>query len=154
MTSRIKTGGVVLALLIALVSAWEGLRTVAYRDVAGVPTVCYGETRGVRLSDSYTVDECREMLGDGIREFAAAMERCSSGLRRSPDQVYVAMVSAGYNIGVGAFCRSTMRRRLDAGDWRGACDELPKWTRAGGKVVQGLVNRRAHERAICLEGAR
>jgi lysozyme len=151
--SRLKKGGAVAAAVIALVGAWEGVRTVAYKDVVGIPTVCFGETRGVKMGDRYTLDECKAMLGDGLAEFEAKMRSCSPGFTRAPDKVYVAMLSAAWNIGTGAFCGSTMRRKLDAGDWRGACNELPKWNRAGGRVVKGLVNRRADEQRICLEGA-
>ena len=66
-----KVGGaftVAGALAIGLVGAWEGLRTVAYRDIVGVPTVCFGETRGVEMGDEYTVEECQVMLGEGLIE--------------------------------------------------------------------------------------
>ena len=154
MNRKTRIAGAVGGAAIALIAAWEGVRLAAYPDrLAGnIPTVCFGETRGVKLGDSYTLDECKEMLGDGVKEFERGMLACSPGFARSPDTVYTAMLSAAWNIGVGAFCRSTMRKKLDAGDWEGACNELPKWNRAGGRVVKGLVNRRADERRICLSG--
>lgn len=145
------TGGM-LAVAIATVGAWEGLRTVAYRDPIGIPTVCYGETRGVKMGDRYTVEECKIMLGDGLREFEAQVRGCMSAPDDVPDGAYVAILSWSWNVGTGAACRSTLMRKLNAGDVRGACNELPKWNRAGGRVWKGLTNRREAERKLCLEG--
>lgn len=150
--SRVKKGAAILAALVALVGGYEGLRTVAYRDVVGIPTVCFGETRGVKMGDSYTVEQCKTMLGNGLIEFAAGVDRCLTA--KVPDKPYTAFVSLAYNIGIGAFCRSTLVRKANAGDIVGACNELPKWNRAGGKVVRGLSIRRADEQRLCLEGIR
>ena len=62
---------------------------------------------------------------------------------------FTAYASLTYNIGGKAFCSSTLVRKLNAGDYAGACAEIPRWNRAGGKVIPGLDNRRAHERAVC-----
>ncbi|WP_210203036.1 lysozyme [Pseudaminobacter soli (ex Li et al. 2025)] len=150
--SRLKKSGALLAAAVALVGSWEGLRTVAYRDVVGIPTVCFGETRGVKMGDRYTVDECKAMLGDALVEFETGMRRCLKAPDAIPAKSYVAFLSLSYNIGTTAFCGSTVVRRANAGDIRGACDAISAWNRAGGRVVQGLVNRRAEERRICLEG--
>ncbi len=139
-----------LAACVALVGTWEGLQTVAYRDVVGVPTICYGETRGVKMGMTATKEECRQMLAEGILDFAAGIERCLPP--NLPDPVMVSAVSLSYNIGQGAFCRSTVARRLQAGDIRGACDAFMMWTKAGGVEWRGLVNRRKAEREICLRG--
>lgn len=154
MNQRFKRGAIVLAAIVTFIGGWEGLRTVAYRDIVGVPTICFGETRGVKMGDSRTVEECRVMLGQGITEFAAAVDRCLTRPERIPDRTYAAFVSLAYNIGQGAFCGSTLARFANAGDLRGACDQILRWNRAGGKVVQGLVNRRKAEHEMCLEGLR
>jgi lysozyme len=130
------------------------MRTSAYRDVVGIPTVCFGETRGVRMGDRYTADECRTMLGDGLVDFEAGMRACLKAPDAVPDGPYVAFLSLSYNIGTRAFCGSTVARRANAGDLPGACDAIPAWNKAGGRVVQGLSNRRAEERTICLTGIR
>ncbi|ASY62546.1 Phage lysin [Sinorhizobium sojae CCBAU 05684] len=153
--SRLKKAGKMTAIgaaAIALVGAWEGLRTVAYRDVVGIPTVCFGETRGVKMGDRYSVDECKVMLGDALVEFEAGMRACLKNPDGLPDKVYVSFLSASYNIGTRAFCGSSMARKANAGDLRGACDSLALWNKAGGRVVKGLTNRRAEERRLCLEG--
>ncbi len=152
MNSRLKKSGAVMAAAVALVATWEGLRTVAYRDVVGIPTVCFGETRGVKMGDRYTVDECKAMLGDGLAEFEQGMRKCLKAPDQIPAKSYVSFLSLSYNIGTGAFCRSTVARRTNAGDIRGACNAIPAWNKAGGRVVKGLVNRRAEEQKICLEG--
>ncbi|WP_235891551.1 glycoside hydrolase family protein [Thalassobius litoralis] len=72
--------------------------------------------------------------------------------RRIPTQTAAALLSWTYNVGVGAACRSTLVRRLNAAEWGAVCPELSRWTRAGGRVVRGLVNRRAAERADCEAG--
>jgi lysozyme len=140
------------SLAIGLIGGFEGLRTRAYRDVIGVPTVCFGETRGVHLGDVYTVEQCKTMLGDALVEFESGLRTCLGRPDSIPDKSYVAMLSLAYNIGIGAFCKSSVTRLVNAGDLRGACNAFPLFNKAGGRVVQGLVNRRAEERVLCLQG--
>lgn len=154
--SRLKKVGLGLtaagALAVAFVGGWEGMRLKAYRDIVGIPTVCFGETRGVRMGDQYTAEQCRAMLGDGLAEFEAGIRKCLVAPDRIPDKTYVAFLSLSYNIGQRAFCGSTVARRANSGDLRGACEAITAWNKAGGRVVPGLVNRRAAERAMCLGG--
>lgn len=150
--SRLKKSVAVGAAAIALVATWEGLRTKAYLDAVKVPTVCFGETRGVKLGDQYTVQQCKDMLGNRLVEFEAGMRKCLKNPDAIPDGPYIAALSLSYNIGTGGFCRSSVRRLLDAGQIRQACDAFRNFTRAGGMRLQGLVNRREAERAICLKG--
>lgn len=130
------------------VGGWEGLETKAYLDPIGIPTVCYGETRGVALGDHYSAEECREMLALRLAEFDRALGRCLH--RDLPEGMRIALLSWAYNVGQGAACRSTLVRKANAGDLRGACHELPRWNRAGGRVLRGLTNRRMSEREMCL----
>lgn len=157
--SRLRKAGLGLttagALAVAIVGGWEGLRTKAYIPIPGdVPTVCFGETRGVKLGDTYTVAQCKEMLGKRLVEFETGMRACLSNPDAIPDKPYVTFLSLSYNIGTRAFCGSTVARKANAGDLKGACDAMLAWNKAGGRVVQGLANRRAEERRICLEGLR
>ncbi|MCW2304865.1 hypothetical protein M2324_003279 [Rhodovulum sulfidophilum] len=69
-----------------------------------------------------------------------------------PDRTYVAILDWAYNVGLGAAARSTLIRKLNAGDLRGACDELPRWRFAGGKGIRGLLIRRNKARQLCHEG--
>lgn len=131
-----------------LVSKWEGLRTHAYQDVVGVWTVCYGETKGVKAGDSYTKAECETMLRKELRSYAAGLGKCLNA--PLPEGAAVAFLSWTYNVGVGAACKSTAVRKANAGDLFGACDELLRWNKAGGRVVPGLVNRRKDEHLRCV----
>ena len=141
-------GSVALASAISFIGQWEGLRTEAYRDIVGVWTVCYGETKGVRPGDSYSKAECDAMLAREIIAYEAALDRCLTA--DVPTDMNVALVSWTYN-GPAAVCRSTLLRKANAGDLTGACNELPRWNRAGGRVIRGLTNRRMSERAMCLK---
>ena len=140
------------------IGGWEGMRTEAYRDIVGVWTVCYGETRGVGPGDRHTKAECDAMLGQGIRQFEAALLRClpergtaaADSYAEMPPGMKIAVVSWSYNVGTGAACGSTLARRVREGNLEAACEQLPRWNRAGGRVVRGLTNRRGAERALCL----
>lgn len=143
-----------LAVAIAIVAPAEGLRTAAYRDPVGIPTICFGETRNVKMGDTATRAECEAMLSTRLQEFHAALRTCLPALDAAPAEVQAALVSWSYNIGTGAACKSTLVRKARSGDLRGACDELPKWNKArvAGQLVvlPGLTRRRAEERALCL----
>ncbi|MFW8636719.1 lysozyme [Cribrihabitans pelagius] len=137
----------------AFVAPWEGERTTTYIDAVGVPTVCYGHTSGVKLGDTYTPAECKEMLRAELQEFAAKLGRCLTA--PLPERAAVAFLSWSYNVGPGAACRSTLVRKANAGDLRGACDELLRWDkgRINGKLqrIRGLTNRREAEHRLCLQ---
>jgi lysozyme len=154
MASRLKQAAAVMAIAVATVAVWEGVRTRAYKDVVGVPTVCYGETRGVKLGDRYTLEECKVMLGEGLVEFEAMIRPCLRNPDSIPDKTYASFISLAYNIGARGFCRSTVVKRWNAGNHYGACDAMLMWNKAGGRVIKGLVNRRNDERRLCREGVK
>ncbi len=134
----------------AFIGPWEGRELRAYRDIVGVPTICYGETRGIRMGQTATPAECDTMLARAVADFEVQIRPCLP--KSLPDPTRAAFISAAYNIGSGAFCSSGMSRRALAGDLRGACDALRMWNKAGGRVVRGLTNRREAERKLCLDG--
>jgi len=147
---RLTKGSAAFAAVVAMVAGFEGLRTAAYRDPVGIPTICFGETKGVKMGDKKTADECRDLLGDRLIEFSQGVDKCLKV--EVPAYTYAAFVSFSYNVGVGAFCSSTLVKKANAGDIMGACNELPRWTRAKGIELPGLVARRAEERRWCLLG--
>lgn len=151
MASKIKPHTKVAVALVALVAGFEGLRTIAYRDPVGIPTICFGETRNVHMLDVKTKEECKDMLIVRLGEFEDGVRKCLKYPSLIPDGAYIASISFAYNVGVKAFCNSTMRMKLDAGDIVGACNELPKWVKARGFTLPGLVRRRAAEKEICLK---
>lgn len=155
--TRTQRVGAAAGIAAALAIPAEGLRQVAYRDPVGIPTICFGSTKGVRMGDSATVEQCREMLTREMLEAVDQVDRCQPGL---PVEVLAAFADAVYNIGPVVACdtaHSTAARRLAARDWRGACAELPRWNKArvAGVMVElpGLTKRRAAEREVCLRGA-
>ena len=147
-----------LAGAVTFIGRWEGLELDAYRDIVGVWTVCYGETRGVGPNDRHTRSECDAMLASGIREFEGRLMAClpergtpaADSYAELPDGAKIALVSWSYNVGMGAACSSTLARRVRDGNLKAACEQLPRWNRAGGRVIRGLANRRGAERALCL----
>ena len=148
----------VMAVCVPLVAGFEGLRQYAYRDPVGIPTVCFGETKGIRMGMSFTRAECEGMLSTRLAEFVDGVERCAT--REMPVEVTAAFGSLSYNIGVGSAasgkgaCGSTAMRLWNAGDGRGACDALLRFRYArGGIPLPGLTIRREKERALCLKGA-
>lgn len=149
MTKNQKRAGIV-AICVACIAPAEGLRQIAYRDPVGIPTICFGETAGVKIGDHKTTDECKDMLADRVeRDFIPGVERCIT--RPMPDRRKAAFVSFAYNIGVEGFCRSSIARKYNAGDVVGACDALLLYVKAKGITLPGLVKRREEERKLCLE---
>jgi lysozyme len=141
-------GGGVVTVVLALIAGFEGYRDEAYLDSAGVPTIGYGTTYGVEMGDTITREMAEEMLLRDTSYAGQAVERCVH-VPLVPNE-YAAYVSLAYNIGEGAFCRSTLVRKLNAGDYTGACNELPRWVYAGGQRLRGLEIRREKERRMCL----
>lgn len=139
----------VLALAAPVVMSWEGLRQDPYVDLVGVRTVCYGETRNVQ-NRRYSKAECDALLTKSLTDHAKPILGCIPVT--APLEVKAAFVSFGYNVGVSAVCKSTAVKLMWRGDYRGACDQLLRWDRAGGKVVKGLTRRRQDERTLCLSG--
>ncbi len=137
-----------LAAATIFIGGWEGRELRAYRDIVGVWTICFGDTRNVVPGQVATPAECDTRLARGIAEYEAGLDKC---LRAAvPGKMKVVLVSWTYNVGVGAACSSTLVRRANAGDLAGACNQLSRWNRAGGKPVRGLTRRREAERAMCL----
>lgn len=138
-----------LAIATTAVVGFEGSRQVAYRDPVGIPTICFGETRGVKLGDRATPEQCKAMLADSLAKADHDVTRCVH--EPLPDYRHAALVSFTYNVGGRAFCASTLVRKLNAGDVRGACNELLRWTKSRGIELPGLVKRREEERQMCLK---
>lgn len=133
------------------VASHEGLRTVAYPDpgTGGAPwTICFGHTRGVYRGMTATLDQCERWLAEDLFVAERAVQRLVEvPLRQGQYDAYVSFV---FNVGEGAFQRSTMLRLLNQGDWRGSCNQFPRWKYANKRVLNGLVKRRYEEQALCL----
>jgi lysozyme len=141
-------GAVAAGIILDVVPKYEGEVLEGYLDPIGIPTKCYGDTHDVVVGRRYTSEECLRSLETQIIAHAEPVLDCVPELAGHPEQL-AASVSLAYNIGTGAFCRSTIAKKFRAGDWAGACAGFPAWNRAGGKVLKGLVRRRADEQRIC-----
>lgn len=135
-------------LLLVMVPKFEGMVLRGYKDPIGIVTACAGHTKTAVLGKAYTMEQCNKLLDQDLAEHAKGAMRCIK-VPTTPGE-RAAYVSFAYNVGTGAFCKSTMVRKLNAGDYIGACNELGRWTQAGGKELKGLVRRRAAERALCV----
>ena len=138
--------GIGAALLVAI-ATHEGYRGEAYLDAAGIPTIGYGETAGVKMGDRITPERALVQLLTSTEKHADAIRQCIKVPLYQHE--FDAYVSLSYNIGAGAFCRSTLVKKLNTGDYDGACEEIRRWNRAGGKVLPGLVKRRETEYRMC-----
>lgn len=132
----------------------------AYLDIVGVATACDGLTsykgRKIAIRDQFTEEQCAVMLEDELVTHASEVMRCTPGLALTiprRDNVRFAAVSLAYNVGTRTYCTSTGRRLVNEGKIGPACDAFTRFNRAGGRVVDGLVKRRARERAVCIKDA-
>lgn len=139
-----------ISIATAVVASFEGLRTTAYLDPIGIPTICYGHTATAKIGDSKTPAECKEQLS---KDLLIAIQDVESRVKVDMTvERRAALVSFVYNVGGTKFGSSTLLKKLNGGDVRSACAELSKWVYAGGVKFKGLVTRRAEERALCEVG--
>lgn len=139
-----------------LIKSFEGYHTrlkdgscAAYLCPAGVATIGYGCTEGVKLGMVWTAEQAEAALHREIAKFEAIVNR--SVTVEITQNEYDAMVSLAYNIGAAAFQRSSILRRLNKGDRAGAAQAFRLWNQGGGRVLPGLVSRRAREAALFLK---
>lgn len=146
-----------LSLATALAIPAEGLRRAWYVDPASIITVCIGHTGpDIDKTKVYSLNECKALLTEDMNRAIQTLESCRPGL---PVNILAAYSDAVFNLGPTIACdttKSTAARYLAAGDYRAACNQLPRWSyaRVGGVSVQlpGLVKRREMERQVCLAG--
>lgn len=135
------------------IAVHEGYRGEAYYATphereAGISTIGFGTTEGVKPGDRTTPERALIRLLQDANRFEQAVRRCANVPMYQHE--FDAYVSLAYNIGEGAFCRSTLVRKLKAGDYEGACAEILRWTKQAGRELPGLVKRRQAEYAQCM----
>ena len=157
MTQRTQAGALVLsAAALAAIDGYEGYRSTAYIPVPGdVPTIGHGTTRyedgsAVKMGDRVTPERAQVLLRNDASTFERAVKRCAPVPMYQHE--YDAFVSLAYNIGENAFCKSTLVRKLNAGDYAGACRESLKWDKFRGQPLRGLTLRRQSEYQQCTGG--
>lgn len=131
---------------IPIIKQYEGLKLEAYLCPAGIPTIGYGHTRGVKLGQKISAAQAEVFLDHDYEEAEDAVKR----LITVPltDNQLGALTSFVFNLGEGRLLGSTLRRKLNSGDYKGAAAEFDKWVYSGGKKLNGLIARRAAERKL------
>lgn len=147
--SRAQVASLVLsaAALVGIVMH-EGYSSRAIIPVPGdVPTIGFGTTEGVKMGDTITPPKALQRAFADVGKFEGALKRCV----KVPlfQHEYDAYLSLSYNIGSGAFCGSTLVRKLNAQDYAGACMEILKWDKFKGAALPGLSDRRKQEFKQC-----
>jgi GH24 family phage-related lysozyme (muramidase) len=137
---------------IDLIKHFESLFLKAYQDPVGVWTIGWGHT-GLKHKDgtvhkgrTITESEAEELLKHDLRSFADRVTKLVK-VKVTDDQ-FGALVSFDFN--TGSLHKSTLLKKLNAGDYDGAADEFLKWNKAGGQVLRGLTRRRKSERNLFL----
>ena len=133
-----------------LIRQFEGLRLAAYKCPAGIPTIGYGTTKGVKMGMTITKDEADRLLSEDVQRLADHV----NDLVKDPlnQSQFDALVSFVYNIGPYAFAKSTMLKLINQGLLDDAANQFVRWNKAGGEVLQGWTRRRIAERDLYLEG--
>jgi len=134
---------------LSLIKEFEGCKLTAYKDIVGVLTIGYGST-GTHVKEGMTISQERaEAL---LREDVLRFEQCVNKLVKVEltQNQFDALVSFAFNLGCGNLGSSTLLKKLNARDYQGAADQILRWNRAGGKIVNGLVRRREAERTLFL----
>lgn len=141
---RVAAGMVVSAAGLVGITQHEGKVNKAYLDPIGIVTICVGHTLTAKLGQVKTDAQCQELLQKDTAFAEAGVKRY---VKQPITQTqYDQLVSLTFNVGVGNLAKSTLVRKLNAGDCKGAAAEFSRWNRAGGQVLPGLTKRRADER--------
>lgn len=133
---------------IELIKQHEGVRYQAYDDGVGVWTIGVGHTKGVMPGDKIDDAKVDQYLREDLESAEYAVNRLVK-VDLTQNQ-YDALVSLVFNIGSGNFAGSTLLKMLNKGNYQAAADQFPRWNLAKGKVLRGLVTRRAAERVLFL----
>ncbi len=139
---------------INMIKHHEGFVRKPYQDPIGLWTVGVGHLIGdgkklpKEWNKEFTDEEVDNILCEDLERFEIGIQRLTKvSLTQSQ---FDALVSFSFNVGLGNFQSSTLRSKLNRGDYEGASNEFPKWRKAGGKILKGLVRRRADEKALFL----
>ena len=128
--------------------SFEGYSDRAIIPVPGdVPTIGFGTTNGVKMGDRTTPQKAVARALTDVQKFEGALKKCVTVPLSQGE--YDAFMSLAYNIGTGAFCRSTLVVKLNAGDYAGACEQILRFDRFKGKPLPGLTARRRTEYEKC-----
>lgn len=133
---------------IDLIKSFEGCSLKAYRCPANVLTIGYGHTGGVKEGQSITQAEAERLLKVDLGSYEAAVNKYVTAIINQNQ--FDALVSFAYNCGCGALQKSTLLKYLNRSMYKEAADQFDLWNKGGGKVLKGLVRRRAAEKELFL----
>lgn len=136
------------AIAASFIVGFESMQPVPYYDTGHVATVCAGHTLNVDMRKVYTAPECRHLLDKDTLIAAKAVDRLVDVPLTENQKV--ALISFVFNVGEGAFAKSTLRRRLNAGQYDLAAAQFKRWNQDNGKVLRGLTRRRKAEADLFL----
>ncbi len=139
------------ALAMNFIGHWEGCELKAYRCSAGVWTLGYGHTEGVKDGDTCTAEEAASWLVEDIESRQKALAHYVN--KPVTEGQFIALTSLVFNVGVSNVLKSKLLRKLNTGDFEGAAEEFLDFDLANGKKVPGLTRRRKAEAELFLEGA-
>ena len=125
----------------------EGLKLEAYKDTGGVWTIGYGHIKNVKQGDKITKEEAEKLYAQDFVEHIKPLNNVKVSLSKNEK---IALASFIYNVGSNAFKNSTLLKKLNNGDKKGAAEEFDKWIYDNGKIQKGLVNRRKKEKNLFL----
>lgn len=134
-----------------LIKRFEGCKLQSYLCPAGVWTIGYGHTVGVKKGQTITQAQADQMLADDLVQYEQAVMGLVNDEDKLTSNQFSALVSFAYNCGVANLRSSTLLRKVNAKDYVGAANEFGKWVNGGGKVLSGLVRRREAERALFVK---
>lgn len=140
-----------IALITPFIQQHEGYVPRPYKDIGGVISVCNGHTGPDIIFKTYTRAECNALTDKDIQSAAVFILKTTPGLDKRP-KVLAATVSFTYNLGDGAYARSSVARDFKLGQFKLGCTDMLKYTYVGKTYSQGLANRRNAEYQICMKG--
>ena len=141
---------------LTIIKSFEGFSSDPYLDPIGIPTIGFGSiwaANGDRISMDHpcvSKEQATKLLQKEVRHVETAIRRLIKA--ELTENMFSAVASLAYNIGTGNLQRSTLRIKLNRGRYLDAADEFPKWRKAGGRVLKGLVRRRIAERNLFING--
>lgn len=138
----------VSAAAVAMVAQFEGYREEAYLDEGGVPTIGYGETKGVKIGDTTTPERAKQQL---LKSLDSHADQIRPYIKVPLYQhEFDAYASFAYSAGIGNFKKSTLLKLLNQKRYPEACAQLKRWVYIKGKYSKGLANRRNLEYRVCM----
>lgn len=139
-----------LEILIKLIKDSEGCKLTAYKCPAGIWTIGYGQTKGIKEGMVWTQQQADEdIIKTALQAFNEAI-KASPILATANMEKQAAIADFVYNLGITNYNKSTLKLRVDKGDWVSASTEIKKWNKSNGNILNGLVKRRQREADLLL----